>query len=588
MIHLSVKLVRGENDLATLRPDLLADWDYEKNKDILPSMITATSTKRVWWKCHVCGYEWSCEVRQRNNGSGCKQCYYKRLATISVGVDDFATLKPELLKDWDYEKNEVLPTQVRLNYSNPIWWKCHTCGYEWKIKISNRCGGRGSTCPKCSGNKLIPGVNDLATINPQLASEWNYERNGDLTPQNVKPNSQKMVWWKCPFGHEYQNTIFRRNKQGTRCPICYSKRKTSYPEQVILFYFKKCFKDTINRYTIDGFEFDVYIPSLKVAVEYDGSYFHNSTNRIMKDNLKNEFAEKHGINLYRVIDSKEYIADIKYIGQNNIFYTSNDRKYIELNSIIKNILLDIVKKHNLHIDLPIISVKDDSIEISNSYISYIKDNSLEKYYPEIAAEWDYDKNGQLTPSFVSRATEKEFWWKCPKCGLEYKKSVHSRTIRNVGCPNCSTRHENGRNLSLEQRYPQILKEWDYEKNDDLKPSDILQSSNEKVWLKCSVCGCEYQKTPRHLSRIYSLDHKSCPVCNEHKVIEGINDIFTIEPNLKMEWDYDKNSNIDPKRISINYSKKVWWKCNVCGYEWEKSIRSMVNGKCKCPLCKKKD
>lgn len=85
------------------------------------------------------------------------------------------------------------------------------------------------------------GYNDLATINPTLAKEWNYKKNGDLKPNMVKPNSDKKVWWKCVKGHEWEAIISSRNK-GNGCPICARELQTSFPEQAIYFYLKNCFQ----------------------------------------------------------------------------------------------------------------------------------------------------------------------------------------------------------------------------------------------------------------------------------------------------------------------------------------------------------
>ena len=68
------------------------------------------------------------------------------------------------------------------------------------------------------GNRIIPGINDLETINPRLASEWNYEKNGELKPNMIAPKSNKMVWWKCSNGHEWINSPNRRKNNG--CPYC--------------------------------------------------------------------------------------------------------------------------------------------------------------------------------------------------------------------------------------------------------------------------------------------------------------------------------------------------------------------------------
>ena len=79
-------------------------------------------------------------------------------------------------------------------------------------------------CPYCNNRKTLKGFNDLETINPTLASEWNYEKNIGLTPADVTPNSYKKVWWKCSQGHEWQAMIGNRNA-GQGCPVCYKELK---------------------------------------------------------------------------------------------------------------------------------------------------------------------------------------------------------------------------------------------------------------------------------------------------------------------------------------------------------------------------
>ena len=58
---------------------------------------------------------------------------------------------------------------------------------------------------------------------PELAKEWNYEKNGSLTPQTVSVGSGKKVWWRCDKGHEWQAQICGRKKHG--CPVCAIHRK---------------------------------------------------------------------------------------------------------------------------------------------------------------------------------------------------------------------------------------------------------------------------------------------------------------------------------------------------------------------------
>jgi len=79
----------------------------------------------------------------------------------------------------------------------------------------------GSDCPYCSNHKILPGFNDLATIEPVVASQWHPTRNGSLTPQQVTPGSRRKVWWLCDKGHAWRSVISSRTgKKWCGCPIC--------------------------------------------------------------------------------------------------------------------------------------------------------------------------------------------------------------------------------------------------------------------------------------------------------------------------------------------------------------------------------
>jgi len=72
----------------------------------------------------------------------------------------------------------------------------------------------------------LPGYNDLQTVNPALSKEWNYDKNNGLAPSDVKPNSDRKVWWKCGNGHEWQAIIGNRNR-GNGCPQCAKEKRNA-------------------------------------------------------------------------------------------------------------------------------------------------------------------------------------------------------------------------------------------------------------------------------------------------------------------------------------------------------------------------
>ena len=127
----------------------------------------------------------------------------------------------ELMIEYDFEKNkEINLSLITSGSEKKIWWKCPN-GHSYCSHVGNRFKGVG--CPICRNKQVLKGYNDLATTNPLLASEWNYDKNMPLTHKEITKGSNKKVWWKCEKGHEWEATINDKNR-GTRCPVC-SKNK---------------------------------------------------------------------------------------------------------------------------------------------------------------------------------------------------------------------------------------------------------------------------------------------------------------------------------------------------------------------------
>ena len=400
------------------------------------------------------------------------------------------TVNPTLAKEWNYDKNIGLtPTDVMPNSVKKVWWKCSS-GHEWQATIDSR--NRGNGCPYCSGRYAIKGKNDLQTVNPALAKEWDYDKNNGVTPVDVTPNSNKEAWWKCSKGHEWQAIIANRNK-GVGCPICNSERNTSFPEYAIVYYLKKYGLDVVHSYRENGYELDVYIPSQKIAIEYDGCFWHE--NKVNKDLEKNQKCKKDGIKLYRIREELPPLNDssIDYI-------VKEDRK--ELSKILKVILSEII---GIIVD---IDLERDSISIDNLRDYTEKENSLLFSNPEVAKEWNYEKNGNLKPEHFAANSNKKLWWKCSK-GHEWQAAIATRN-KGHRCPYCSGVKALKGDNDLQTINPTLSKEWNYEKNNGLKPVDVKPNSDKKVWWKCSK-GHEWQARIQHRN-----NGSGCPECYKEK------------------------------------------------------------------------
>lgn len=145
------------------------------------------------------------------------------MAKLIIGVNDLKSVNSQLAKEWHPTKNGTLkPEHVTKASHKKVWWKCFK-GHEWEAVIASRAKGVG--CPFCSGRRAIPGETDLATIYPDLASEWHPVKNGEL-PTQVSKGSNKKVWWQCAEGHVWKAKPNSRTK-GYGCPFCSGRRAIS-------------------------------------------------------------------------------------------------------------------------------------------------------------------------------------------------------------------------------------------------------------------------------------------------------------------------------------------------------------------------
>ena len=143
------RVLQGYNDLATTRPDIARDWDYSKNEGITPCNIIAGSKKKIWWKCHICGFEWETTVGNRNRGNGCPSCAHVR---VHEGKNDLLSNYPVLSAEWDYDKNTIAPEQVAIYSRKRVAWICPK-GHSYQAVVSDRV--KGSRCPICSRERLV-------------------------------------------------------------------------------------------------------------------------------------------------------------------------------------------------------------------------------------------------------------------------------------------------------------------------------------------------------------------------------------------------------------------------------------------------
>ena len=565
----SSRLVRGVNDFATLLPEAAAEWDYEKNNGLRPDDIMAGADRYIYFRC-ARGHEWRTKAYHRKEGHGCPFCTSVE-GRITAGINDLASNKPELMLEWDSEKNCYDPGKLGLYSQKKVWWICPK-GHSWRASVHHR-AVRDQGCPYCSGQKMLPGFNDLAATMPGLAAEWNYERNKGLDPSDVMAGSDRKVWWRCSLGHEWEAYLYSR-KSGNGCPFCSGQK------------------------VLKGFN-DLATAAPMVAADWD-----DERNRPLAPDLVTAGTSRRV--WWICPNGHSWQASIASRALNNrgCPYCSGKRVLQGVNDLAsqapevaaewdpeKNngILPETVTAHThykawwrcIHGHSYPAEVADRVYGTGCPYCSGKKVmpgfNDLLTTYPDIAAEWNYEKNTGLGPEDVTAMSNRRVWWICSR-KHEWRVPVSNR--HKTGCPFCSNKRVLPGFNDLETVHPDLAAEWNAKRNGSLKPSDVVYGSHRAVWWRCSK-GHEWRAAV--ISR-----HKGngCPVCgrrkDKHVVLEGVNDLSTLSPVLTEEWDWDRNGELHPGMFRQFSNREVWWKCKN-GHHWRAKIQARQKGN-GCPYC----
>ena len=263
--------VMAEKKYVIDNAELMAEWDWEKNNKLgfNPNEITNHSGKKVWWIC-INGHSFDATVANRSNGKGCPICAGRK---VLVGYNDLETWciknnRLDLIKEFDKEKNVFSMKEITKSCKKEVWWLCPN-GHSYSATLHHRIK-MNTGCGVCSHKVFLSGYNDLQSTNPDIAKEFDIEKNG-ITPDQVMAGSNnKKYWFLCPKGHSYSATLLNR-KKGRNCPICAKEMHVSFPEKAIFFYLKKYnfeVKENYRAHYLKNKEFDIYIENINFAIEY--------------------------------------------------------------------------------------------------------------------------------------------------------------------------------------------------------------------------------------------------------------------------------------------------------------------------------
>ena len=547
-----------------------------------------------------------------------------------------ADLYPSLSKEWDTDKNgELTAFDIMKGATLKVWWKCKQ-RHTWKDSPNHRTSSNRG-CPYCSG-KRVSKKNSLVINFPKLIKELHPIKNKSIDISSISFASHKKLWWKCKREHEWEASVANRTK-GRNCPHCntqvsrnelriFSELKYLFPDTLLKEKIDKVECDIFIPSVCVGIEYDGFywhkesherdlrknhfleekkiklIRVREVGLEKikDWDIIFDSK----KDKLKkiiNQLALEISVKDIDMVDLSHYTNKNQFI--NTKLYTSLlerlpspqyryslEAMYPELTkewNFNKNRGLlpsDVSSKSSLKVWWKCNEGHEWSAMISNRsdkgnncpYCAHqwiTKENSLSFNRPDVANEWNYNKNGSLKPSDVFNQSSKNVWWIC-KEGHEWEAMISNRAglgkNKNTKCPYCSGKKVCSDN-SLATTNPKLAKKWDFKRNLSLSPDNITEGSNKIVWWLCE------KKHAFQAMVIHMRDGRiKCPECKKLKSLRAL------KPEYLVNWDYEKNSKIDSSTIAIGSKKLATWTCSV-GHNWQQKIYSRLKKpENYCPIC----
>ena len=315
----------------------------------------------------------------------------------------------------------------------------------------------------------------------ELLTQWDKQKNGELTPRDVTKGSHKKIWWKCAFGHSWQAVVYTRTGQRSGCPYCTGRKvlpfskslATEFPELM------KEWHPTLNADVSP----EELLPGTHRKVWWKCSNGHEWSAQIK--------ARVNGTGC-PVCSNRRVLA-----GENDLATTHPEiaaQWHPTKNgtrtprSVVSGhhakVWWRCPKGHEWQATILSRTTTGNGCPVCAGKVVIPGQNDLASAYPAIASQWHPTKNGTLTPEQVTSFSNRKAWWVCDK-GHEYYAIISHRVQNASDCPYCSGKKVLAGFNDLATIEPKIAEQWHKELNGDLTPQMVTIGSHKKVWWQCA-------------------------------------------------------------------------------------------------------
>ena len=257
---------------------------------------------------------------------------------------------------------------------------------------------------------------------PLLVEEWNYDKNGDLRPEDLSYGSEKMVWWTCKkCGYEWKTPLYyRTTKKSNNCFNCNSLLSKD-PELSLEWNYKK--NGNILPQGVHFMGSDKVWWKCKICShEWMAQIYQRTTPKRKTGCPKCKRKRTNKINSLAVLNpnlSREW-NHRKNHGLTPHDFTVNSHKMVWwICNVCGYEWQEVINNRN------------------TTGNKCFRCRSLATKNPDLAKEWHPTKNDKLTPYNVSVSSHQKVWWKCLSCNHEWVATPLKRNDGTCNCPSCT-------------------------------------------------------------------------------------------------------------------------------------------------------
>ena len=504
---------------------------------------------------------------------------------------------PNLLEEWDYEKNEELgitPDSLKLCSNKGVWWKCGK-GHSFKLSPAKRTKNN-QNCYYCSNRRLLVGFNDFKTCYPDDAADWDYDANPDK-PEDYTFVSLHMANWKCKVcGNKWSSKIrdkVRANWSG--CKVCAAKKRGELRHKQII-------------------EKTGGITDPLLLREWD--YERNEKGPEEYAPHSNEYAfwicSKCGFRYESKISNRTSLGRgcpacanlVVWPGHNDLATThpeiakewhptlNGDLKPDQVvHGTAKKVWWRCPKGHSYQASIlhrttppgtncPICNSGRQTSFAEQAVYYYIKkkfpdaisrytdifDNGMELdiYIPSLKLGIEYDGEAWHKGENIER--ERLKWKICQENGIKLKrlKEKHARGEMIQADSILSIPGGMYKPDKLEQLIRVLL--------DDLDPESNMWTRRDPLHFHSSVD--------------INIKRDELEIRNYMTDLGGVS-LKELYPEVAAEWHPTLNGNLKPEMFKPKSGFKAWWRCPVCGHEYQATIQHRTSGT-GCKICRQKN